>query len=112
MKNLKKAIFVLYLLVLTYLSVQKPGGSPPPFEHFDKLLHFGAYFVGFILGQLSLGTKNLLIVLTIYGVGIEILQGTLSYRDASFLDLVFNTLGWLVGFGFLKLIASRKNLGR
>ena len=77
--------------------------SPPnPFQLWDKLLHFMAYFglAGLALVALKPGRRAIYsaITLIILGGVLEIVQGMVG-RDASWGDELANTLGVIAGCG-------------
>ena len=74
----------------------------PPVKNIDKFLHFTAYFtltLSWLFAfykSLKLHLKGIVIViiLFIYGIIIEVLQGVLTtYRQADLLDIVANSIG-------------------
>ncbi len=92
-------------LFIGYLSLKKIDFIPIQLSHSDKVYHAIAYFslgLTWLLGfPKSLQKKKLkyaiVISCVIYGIVIEVLQATLtSYRTASLLDIVANTVGVIV----------------
>lgn len=105
-------IAVLYTIALTLGSLMRPIHiTAKPISNIDKLLHAGAYFgltVLWILWMLykrsdqkEISSKALwkitigvVIIAVLYGVLMEVLQGTLtSYRTPDTWDIVANTTG-------------------
>lgn len=85
-----------------------PVGGLPPFPHYDKVLHFGAYFAlatlschGFALFPIwrkaMQGPKGIFTVaflVTLFGAGCEIVQGSMDIgRVGDPLDALANGLG-------------------
>ncbi|CAM2009180.1 VanZ family protein [Acanthopleuribacter pedis] len=100
---------IVLLLLLDFISYQAFTRSAVglPFAHQDKVLHFGAFFVLFLLGHLSLNydffprvtrfsfkihALNWLIWLC-YGLLIEGVQSFLNYRGASAADFIADLCG-------------------
>ncbi|MBU4485247.1 VanZ family protein [bacterium] len=98
------AIFIGGLIF--YLSI-KPSSGESLFMHSDKVYHFIAYSVfGFcVMRGLACSCERIfdylisfsVIIATFYGLGIEIFQGFLPYREASVADGFANLCGVLVG---------------
>ena len=69
--------------------------------HLDKFLHFFAFLVLSVFLDLSsteslIKKKMLISLLIAYALSIEVIQYFLPYRDAEFLDFLFDLLGILV----------------
>jgi len=75
----------------------------------DKLLHAVGFFVMAILSHLAHPKASpwcLVVALSLFGIGIEIVQGFLPYRDFSFLDWFADILGLLLYFfGLIRIIS-------
>ena len=116
-------LFFLWMGALTTLSLlpsDQLDVKTPPIPHLDKWAHFVFYFIAMTLGALFLrerrGPKgrmgialaSIAIVLILYGMIIEVLQGmTALDRSAEWWDIGANMLG--VGFGTgLSLLLFRK----
>lgn len=105
MKELKlQKIWLLiglcYIVAIFYLCLRKTAPSAPVFPHFDKLLHFSAYF--FLMSYFSQilkfkSYKKSLPLFFTMGVLIEILQLISGYRSFELLDILANTLGLICG---------------
>lgn len=68
----------------------------PALPHLDKLLHFGAFAVLSSLLLLSQQFQNKYIAVCLaiaYGIFIEAVQITIAFRQADFLDVLFDGLG-------------------
>ncbi|MGR8946795.1 MAG: VanZ family protein [Gammaproteobacteria bacterium] len=90
-------IFLLFA-VLAGSITSNPIPSPHDVSHADKVIHALAYTVlGLWFGQLRSSSQqiSLLLLLTLFGSGIEIIQHFLPYRTASFMDMLANTVGGL-----------------
>ena len=111
-------ILLFFLDFCSYMAFSKIN-TPQAIEGQDKLLHFIAFAVLFLIGHISLNYdffpkfhnfsfRIWLLNVTIwvsYGIFIEAIQKLLSYRSASLLDLIANTIGVL--FGSLIVILLR-----
>lgn len=93
--------FIVYTFIVSYLSLT-PIDSELDFTLWDKAAHTIAYLGFSLLSYLVVrGHHQFLILLMtcfLYGVAIELLQGLTSYRMASWLDQVANTVGLLIGY--------------
>ncbi|MGB0453958.1 MAG: VanZ family protein [Bacteriovoracaceae bacterium] len=90
-------INVLYLGLIFYLCLNKPGGQTPSIPHFDKVLHFGIYFVlNFFLFLITRKTKIVFLFNLFIGSLIESIQYILPYRSFEVLDLLANTSGNII----------------
>jgi VanZ family protein len=110
MQKLIKILFkdkVLFIaisvaLFIGYLSLKKMEALPIQFSQSDKMYHAVAYFLLGFTWLLSFPKSSqkkklkyaIVILCIIYGIVIEVLQGTLTaYRTASLLDVLANTAG-------------------
>ena len=98
------ALVVVMALLVVYTSVTAPGDGSIPVS--DKLMHYLAY-TGLttsmllaavwapVRGEGRFPTSPLIIVAiaSMFGVGIEVVQGPLPSRDAELLDALANTAG-------------------
>ncbi|MGB0892095.1 MAG: VanZ family protein [Flavobacteriaceae bacterium] len=117
---MKRSYLPLALIItfsIAFLSLIKLGKQPINISHLDKLEHLIAYFFLGISWLLSFrkykefSYKNYLIVLVcvFYGIIIEVLQTTLTtYREASVLDIVANTVGVLLALLFFNKVFEKK----
>lgn len=72
----------------------------------DKANHFTAFFTLYILLSFSFKNLNIVaksIILVAFGVQIEIVQSFIDGRSASFLDVVADSIGILIGVVFYKI---------
>ncbi|MEX1251171.1 MAG: hypothetical protein WEA77_08265 [Hyphomonas sp.] len=103
-------IAVLLALGVAYLSLI-PGGTVPAPDISDKLRHFGAYAMLAIPAAMWFGPGRLVtvLVLAVYGAGLEVAQGLLSAtREASPLDALANALGASGGYLLVWFIARTR----
>jgi len=103
-------IAVLLALGVAYLSLI-PGGTVPAPDISDKLRHFGAYAMLAIPAAMWFGPGRLVtvLVLAVYGAGLEVAQGLLSAtREASLLDALANALGASAGYLLVWFIARTR----
>jgi len=107
-KNLLKAnsllLAILVTIVIAFLSLLKIGPQPISFNHLDKIEHCIAYAtLGFLwlLSKNSTQKTNYIIVVfcILYGILIEVLQSTTSYRTFDYVDMLANSVG--VGIGYI-----------
>ena len=116
----------LYLFVAISLTIVITIGSLitlnevvklPSVQFSDKLLHTSAYLVLTLSWLLAIIDKTILQKRTtlvvffvfIYGIIIEVLQGTLTtYRQADLYDMFANLAGVVIAWLFFTLFFSRK----
>lgn len=114
-RNVARIIFLLLLITLSAaFLMQVSTGAVPRFEHADKVVHFGAFFVLALTFHRAFPIPiwAALIVLTLYGVAIEWLQEMLPYRDASLGDLVADALGAAAYYAIAYWYYRRQKKGR
>ncbi len=118
-------IAVSYSIALTIGSLVKPIAVKTTISNIDKLLHLGAYFGLAILwllyihvlkmslhrnwasSKIYFGTASLLII---YGIVIEVLQGsTTTYRTPDVWDVLANTIGVILGSLLFMLLFKKFN---
>ena len=111
---LRYAGVVACAAVILYVSTLDPGEGPPTTlfgVETTVYLHFVAYgglagAVGYAL--LAAGPRTLLAaaaVATLYGAGVEVVQGALPYRTMSGFDVVVNAAGAVVGALLWRIVA-------
>jgi VanZ family protein len=99
---------ILYCLLIFIQSSKPSFQQLPDIKHFDKLLHFVCYaFLGILFfrafGTMRLKQFRKLLILfsilcaTLYGISDEIHQYFVPLREASFSDVIANTLGSVFG---------------
>ncbi|GHB57084.1 teicoplanin resistance protein VanZ [Psychrosphaera saromensis] len=109
--TLLKVTFVLSVIFASFLFLKQGGHSGITFEHADKIAHFLIFFSLTLLLDLSfkLSVNKILLILSAYGVTIEVLQSFLPYRSASLGDILADILGVVV-YIFLLRTFFRKYL--
>ncbi|WP_456376002.1 VanZ family protein [Lutibacter sp.] len=89
----------------------------PPVKFFDKFLHTSAYFLLTLswlftyIKSRRIKNKGILIaiIIFIYGIIIEILQGVLTiYRQADYFDILANFTGIVIAWVFFSIIFKKK----
>ena len=108
MINLYRAIFIILVLLISYLAfIPSSGGSYVPY--LDKAFHFLAFFI--LMTFLDLSTARplevhfgLISCLFLFALGIEIVQYNLPYRSAELFDFLADLLGMVVYFVFIPRI--------
>ncbi len=114
---IKKSILILYLAIITTLSIipSSDMSSIKLFKHSDKVAHICMYAgLSFLLlwlwNKQTNKSKYLTILLIIFGWGLlmEIIQGT-SHLGRSFdmLDIIANILGFLPGLLVWEIIIKK-----
>ena len=94
-RRIYQALLILTLSVCTFLFAKEIQHSGIRFEHADKIAHFGIFFVlAFITHHATRFPIWLqLCLLTGYGIGIEYMQDSLPYRQASIGDFIADVAG-------------------
>lgn len=105
LKNIWTPLFWLLLVFCTWFLLREVTPKPPPFPHFDKLLH-ATGFAGLAFSGLKAYPAKpawILASIAIYGASSEVLQGlfTLS-REASALDWLADMAGVSAAYYFQK----------
>ena len=118
----------LYFLIAIFFTVVITGGSLfklnniielPSVNFIDKILHLSAYFVVTLswlfafYKSLKFSSRESLIItaIFIYGIIIEVLQGTLtSYRQADLLDIFANLTGIVIAWVLFSRIFSKNGM--
>ncbi len=116
--RIKKVLFISLVLVIIGITVLSllPPKSAPDMRTNDKVGHFIAYAVlslntGLWLFNIKKHAYSLVILIS-YGALMEFFQGFVPGRDPSFLDMVANGTGVLIGFVLhlvVQLFISRLN---
>ena len=91
-----KVVFILAMSLIIYESLIAANSSPA-LNHFDKIVHFVAYFALVVLGLCAFPKAHMgwiVGTMIVLGTGLEAAQGLMGLgRSASFGDLIANTLG-------------------
>ena len=93
MNKLYKTTFFIYISLITFLAFIPSNQAVMVFPNFDKLVHFGAFFVLFLLLDLAFkGTASFkaLGILILYGVAIESAQVFIPYRSGEMNEILAN----------------------
>ena len=112
-KSVYLAIFVT--VVIAILSLIKIGKHPINFTYLDKIEHGIAYAVLTFFWLLAFGnniTSKIIVVLlcVFYGIIIEIIQGTTTYRTFDFADMFANSIGTVIGLLIFNRFIKNSNL--
>jgi VanZ family protein len=93
---------VIWTALIVYFSFQagSPNSPPPPFPHFDKVMHFTFYGVLALFWLRALKhhpekAALILICVALLGLADEWHQGYVPYRDPSSLDWLADVCGAL-----------------
>ena len=104
LQHLNRPIFWFFLLLLSY-GLLRPTAQGPSlfFPHFDKVAHFGAFFLLtlFLIRAYRMNFSHYLILVSCYAIITEYLQGLTGYRSAELLDFAADMLGSLSLFGLI-----------
>ncbi|WP_428353940.1 VanZ family protein [Methyloprofundus sp.] len=107
-KALDSAQLILYCVLIYWLSSQSSLPAPELFEHQDKVIHAGAYFVmaffalrafRHAISSLPLLILTSLIFCSLYGVSDEWHQSFVSGRMSDVADWLADTVGALLFLG-------------
>lgn len=110
-------ISIAITILITVLSLIKTHPKPIiEISNLDKVQHAFAYMVLTISWLVSRDVKFkatpyslILIACLVFGIIIEVLQGRLTtYRTASVLDIIANSLGIALGFMIFKAFTRKK----
>lgn len=110
-------ISIAITVLITLLSLIKMPPKPiVEVSNFDKIQHTIAFIVLTISWLVSRNVKfktvSYIVILVgclVFGIIIEVLQGRLTtYRSASLLDIVANSLGIALGFMIFKTFTRKK----
>ena len=100
LKWLWLAVGIGPIITISILCLMPPGDLPPPFPHFDKLVHWIFYLtISGWFGQLVIPQFrwNLFTLSLAMGVILEIIQWLLPFRSFELWDIAANTVGNLTG---------------
>ena len=114
---IKKIIFILYIAIITILSVIPASDMPTiiVFPYFDKFVHLCMYaglsfLMLWLLNEKTNKSKYSLILLMVFGWGLlmEFIQ-EISHLGRSFdiFDIIANLLGFIPGLLFWRIIKSK-----
>ena len=112
---------ILWLISIFILALRKPPELIPPFPHYDKVMHFGAFgllSVLFAFPYFFIKYKKIehimmvIIVPIIYGAIIEIVQIFAANRKADIYDWIADLTGVIIAFIVISIVlryANRKH---
>ncbi|MBD1582070.1 VanZ family protein [Pseudoalteromonas sp. S16_S37] len=114
-RRVYQVLLLITLAVCTYLFAREFQHSGIQVEHADKVVHFAIFFVlAFIMHHaFKWPMIAQLILLTGYGIGIEVMQDSLPYRQASLGDFVadfFGALSYYLGYLALRFWRDKKHV--
>ena len=108
-------IWALIMLIGCTIKIDLPHDEDPNkfhIPHADKIVHFGIFFILSVLTSLETKILNLpdkikiLIICTLYGVLIEIIQDFIPWRGFDYFDMVADFSGALIGVLLYKLFTG------
>jgi len=109
-----KSFFLIFVVLIAFLTLIPSNQSEPFFPYSDKALHFISFFILIFLFDKSSNEPINFLNLSLffcYGLFLEMAQSLTSTRSAEMLDLLADTLGLLVYFIFAPMFTVRvKNL--
>lgn len=90
-----KTLFLISILIFTFLFARDFRGVSTPMPNADKLVHFVIFFIlaAVMFRAFKLPVYIHLILLAFYGIAIELMQSTIPYRSASAADVVADFIG-------------------
>lgn len=100
-------VVATYAFLMTLISLMPGNVSEPWLPHIDKLLHLGAYAAFAVLcAPIWWRSQNIqrtalitLMLLCLFGGAMELAQILVPNREASWLDMLANSLGLILGWG-------------
>ncbi len=94
------------IAVTSYLVFSRPVHSGVSLPHFDKVMHFSAFFALALLMQIASGIKQRwqILLLALYALLIEAVQYHLTYRSAELLDFAADVGGALLFYALLRAL--------
>ncbi len=103
---LNMTLVLLYALLLTWLSLMPGSDYETWFSHADKLLHVGAYAVFALIcaplwwrsGGSLRATLSILVLVCLFSGAIELGQALVPNREPSWLDMLANSMGLIIGW--------------
>lgn len=112
--RLARTLFVVIFVVVSVLFFwSSPPSGPSGVAHLDKVVHFGLFFI--VAASLHYAFRLRywvsLLILTFYGVSIEVIQSYIPGRGADIWDLVADLAGavsfFIVFYAYKKGRAKR-----
>ena len=104
-RRVYKTLLIIALIICTVLFAKEISLSPRLFPHVDKVAHFAVFFTLAFISHHAFNFKLWLhlALLAVYGAGIEWMQHTLPYRQASTADFIADIAGALCYFALYYL---------
>lgn len=98
--KLYQFLFVAAVVFFSYSFMAEVKASLQIFPHIDKVVHFAIFFVlaAIMHRAFNIPVTAHLVLLVIYGGSIELLQSFTPKRQASWLDLLADSLGAVAYF--------------
>ena len=105
----------IFFFLIIFVSISAFSVPTESLLYFDKFLHFTTFLVLSIFLDLSsskplLQNKLYILLLISYALLIEVVQYFLTYRDAEFLDFIFDLVGILVYVMFAPKLEIRHQI--
>jgi VanZ family protein len=96
-RRVYQVLLLITLAICTFLFAKEFQHSGVRIEHADKVVHFVIFFgLAFIMHHaFKWPMIAQLVLLAVYGIGIEVMQDSLPYREASLGDFVADFAGAL-----------------
>jgi len=97
------SVFVLVACVM-------PGGVHTGVAQGDKILHLLTFIALALIYSLAFkgSVIKTIVICVLFGGLIEIIQGSLAWRSAEWMDLSADILGAIIGIGICQLIRYRR----
>ncbi|AUJ71366.1 VanZ like family protein [Pseudoalteromonas sp. NC201] len=110
-RRVYKALLIISLIICTVLFAKEISLSPKLFPNIDKVAHFGVFFVLAFISHHAFKVKvwTHIVLLSLYGAGIEWMQHSLPYRQASTADFFADLAGAVSYFVLFYIWASWRN---
>ena len=106
---------ILVTITITVLSLIKLGSQPIHFTYIDKVEHAIAYMTLSFFWLLKYGITKvykifIIVICIMFGMFIEVLQSTTSYRTFDLVDMIANAIGVVMGYLIFENFIKKKNL--
>lgn len=94
-RRIYQALFIVFIIACSLLFFKEVKSSLVSISHIDKVAHFAVFFVltGFLKRAVKAPVWLYIVVLSVYGAGVEYVQGMLPHRQASFADFIADFAG-------------------
>jgi len=106
----KWPLLALACSVVVMIACVMPSGVHTGVAQGDKLLHLVIFVVLALVYSLAFNGSVIktLVVCVAFGALIEVIQGTLAWRSAEWMDLSADIVGALIGIAICQLIRYRR----